>query len=338
MNFNFLKRKNILVTGGTGSFGKTFIKEVIRRNVDFETIKVFSRDEAKQHDLRTELNDPRVNFIVGDVRDEGSLMSAMNNVDYVFHAAALKQVPSCEFFPNEAVMTNIMGSYNVAKSAIKNNVKKCIFLSTDKAVYPINSMGATKFLMEKLTSSFFANDSKTQFSVTRYGNVLASRGSILPNLASRIRANQEVFLTHEKMTRYVMTLTESIDLVLYALSNNNKGLYVYLPRSALIKDMISAMFKYLGKKTKVVNIGIRHGEKINESLITIEELAKIEQLSKNFFYVKPDERSLNYEDYFDNGDLKDNYCVQAEPLLSSDNAKTRLNVDQLVKLYEEIGI
>ena len=299
-NSNMFKNKVLLITGGTGSFGNAVLNKFI--NSDIKEIRIFSRDEKKQHDMRVRLNSNKIKFYIGDVRDISSLDVAMSGVDFVFHAAALKQVPSCEFFPIEAVKTNILGTENVLTSAIKYKIKKVVCLSTDKAVYPINSMGMTKGVMEKvaIAKSRIAND--TIITITRYGNVLASRGSVVPHFIDQIKSNTNITVTDPNMTRFIMTLDEAVDLVMFAFENGNAGdIFVQKAPSStigLLAEVISEIFNY---KLKIEIIGTRHGEKLYESLLTREEFVTSEDLG-SYYRIKADNRDLNYGKYFELGD------------------------------------
>ena len=299
------KNKIILIVGGTGSFGKALTTKVLGKNYEIKEIRIFSRDEKKQEDMRKNFNNFKLTFYLGDVRDKESLNYAMKNVDYVFHAAALKQVPSCEFYPMEAVKTNISGTNNVLDSAIENKVKKIICLSTDKAVYPINAMGISKALMEKLAISKTLNkDHKTVICITRYGNVLGSRNSIIPVLLDRIDKNLPILLTSEHMTRFLMTMEDAIDLVMYAFINGKNGeIYIKKCPSAKITELINSVLSLKQiKKYKIKKIGVRPGEKIDETLITVEELSRT--IDKKFFFIiKPDIKDLNYKHYYVTGNI-----------------------------------
>jgi len=300
------KNKIILIVGGTGSFGKALANKMLSKKYQIREIRIFSRDEKKQEDMRINFNNAKLKFYIGDVRDKESLNYAIKNVDYVFHAAALKQVPSCEFYPMEAVKTNILGTNNILDSAIQNKVKKIICLSTDKAVYPINAMGISKALMEKLAISKTLNkDHKTVICITRYGNVLGSRNSIIPVILDKIKKKLPILLTSEKMTRFLMTMDDAIDLVMYAFTNGKSGeIYIKKCQSAKITELINSVLSLKKiKKYEVRKIGIRPGEKIDETLITVEELSRSIN-KKNFFIIKPDITSLNYKRYYVTGNIK----------------------------------
>lgn len=298
------KNKTILITGGTGSFGNAVLKKLI--NTDFKEIRIFSRDEKKQHDMRVIYNNPKVKFYIGDVRNIESLNMAMLGVDYVFQAAALKQVPSCEFFPMEATLTNVIGTDNVIKSAILNNVKKVICLSTDKAAYPINAMGISKALMEKVAIASSRNISKnsTVICVTRYGNVMASRGSVIPFFIEQIKSGNPITVTNPKMTRFLMSLTEAVELVMYAFKNGNQGdLFVQKSPASTIQDLAIALKEIFKASNPIKIIGTRHGEKIYETLCTREEMSKCEEID-NFYRVPADNRDLNYGKFFEEGKVE----------------------------------
>ena len=294
------KNKSILITGGTGSFGNALIKRLLKTPID--QIKIFSRDEKKQHDMRLLYNDDRIKFFIGNVKDISSLNYAMKGVDYVFHAAALKQVPSCEFFPIEAVKTNILGTHNCIISATNNFVKKIVCLSTDKAAYPINAMGVSKSMMEKVAIAESRNsDSKTTICVTRYGNVLASRGSVIPLFINQIKSNKPVTITSPNMTRFIMNLDEAVELVLYAFKNGNQGdIFVQKSPATTVKTLYLAIKKMLNVKSEFKIIGFRHGEKAYETLCTVEEMTKAID-EKNCFRIPCDARNLNYSKYFEEG-------------------------------------
>jgi UDP-N-acetylglucosamine 4,6-dehydratase len=294
-NKEILKNKIIVVTGGTGSFGKTLVKQLL--DTDIKKIRIFSRDENKQDEMRNELSNKNLEFYIGDIREKGALDVCFTDADFVFHAAALKQVPSCEYFPYEAVKTNIIGSQNVLDSSIKNKIKNVVMLSTDKAVMPINAMGISKSMMEKLTFTYGFNQNshiKTVFNVTRYGNVMGSRGSVIPIFISKMINNQEINVTDLRMTRFMMSLEESVNLVLFALKNGNQGeLFVQKAPSASIEVLIAALEKIFNVKSKIKIIGFRHGEKMHETLLSADEAMRSEDMG-DYFRVKPDNRDLNY--------------------------------------------
>ena len=296
------KNKILLITGGTGSFGNAVLNRFL--NTDIDEIRIFSRDEKKQHDMRVSLNSNKVKFYIGDVRDIRSLNFAMSNVDYIFHAAALKQVPSCEFFPIEAVKTNVLGTENVLESAIKNKVKKVICLSTDKAVYPINSMGMTKGVMEKVAIAKSRLSSETIITITRYGNVLASRGSVIPHFIDQIKNNSYITVTDPNMTRFIMTLEEAVDLVLFAFTHGESGdIFVQKAPASTIGSLANVILKIFNSQLGIKIIGTRHGEKLYESLLTREEFANAEDMGTHY-RIKADNRDLNYGKYFEIGDSK----------------------------------
>ncbi len=299
------KDKVLLITGGTGSFGNAVLKRFL--NSDVKEIRIFSRDEKKQDDMRHELKNSKVKFYIGDVRDKRSIDGAMEGVDFVFHAAALKQVPSCEFFPLQAVKTNILGTENVLDSAISHKVKKIVVLSTDKACYPINAMGMSKALMEKVAIAkgrALNNSNSTTICCTRYGHVMASRGSVIPLFIDQIKANTDLTITDGAMTRFMMTLEDAVDLVLFAWKNGRNGdLFVQKAPAATIETLAQALLELYKSKLKVLTIGTRHGEKLYETLVTREEMAKAEDMD-NYFRIPCDSRDLNYDKYFVVGEEK----------------------------------
>ena len=296
------KNKCVLITGGTGSFGHSFLKRVLK--LDFSEIRIFSRDEKKQDDLRKELNNLKVKFYIGDVRDKESLHNATAGVDMIFHAAALKQVPSCEFYPTEAVKTNILGTQNLLDSAIYNEVAKVVCLSTDKAVYPINAMGLSKAMMEKIlvAKTRNLNASNTIGCCTRYGNVMASRNSVIPLFVSQILSNKPITVTDPNMTRFMMSLEESVDLVLYALNHGENGEIIVQKAPAVTLDILVEAIKEIFDKPNhpIQIIGTRHGEKLYETLLSREEMANVKEYGE-YYKVKPDNRDLNYNTYVENG-------------------------------------
>jgi len=294
------KNKTLLITGGTGSFGNAVLKKFL--NTDhFSEIRVFSRDEKKQDDMRNSYKNPKLKFHIGDVRDYSSIERAMGGVDYVFHAAALKQVPSCEFFPLEATKTNVFGTQNTIDAAAANNVKKIICLSTDKAAYPINAMGISKALMEKVAIAASRNHKDTTICLTRYGNVMASRGSVIPLFLNQIEKNQELTITNPEMTRFLMSLDDAVDLVLFAFENGNPGdLFVNKAPSGTIGDLAQALKEIFNANNSVKIIGTRHGEKLFETLCTREEMVKSEDVGE-FYRIPADNRDLNYDKYFIEG-------------------------------------
>ena len=320
--------KTLLITGGTGSFGNAVLKRFI--NEDFKEIRIFSRDEKKQDDMRHQLKNPKVNFIIGDVRDFESINGAMRGVDYVFSAAALKQVPSCEFYPMQAVRTNIIGSENVLEAAVRNKVSRVVVLSTDKAAYPINTMGMTKAIMEKLAISKSRDHRVKEYGgvicATRYGNVMCSRGSIIPLFIDQIKAGLPMTITVPEMTRYMMSLDQAVDLVLFAFRNAQPGdLFVQKAPAATIETLAQAIKELFHADNEINIIGARHGEKMYETLCTSEEMSKAEDLG-NFYRVPADIRDLNYSLYADK--FGHRFDV---PDYNSDNAKM-MNVEEMKQL------
>jgi UDP-glucose 4-epimerase len=292
----------VTITGGTGSFGQTMAKSLLAENV--REIRIFSRDETKQELMRNLMRDERLRFFIGDVRDSDSVSSAIRGSNYVFHAAALKQVPSCEFFPMQAVATNVTGSSNVIEASVRNEVESVVCLSTDKAVYPINAMGMSKAMMEKVAQSFARSqeNSGTRISITRYGNVMMSRGSVIPLFLEQIKSGESVTVTNTEMTRFLMSLDESVDLVKYAFAEGNSGdLFVRKAPASTVATLISALSTLTGKKAiEVKDIGIRHGEKQHESLVSSEEMTKAVDCG-DYFRIPLDTRSLDYQIYFNKG-------------------------------------
>ena len=320
----------LLITGGTGSFGEAVLEKISNQKIKkYSEIRVFSRDEKKQFDMRKKFSNQNIKFYLGDVRDQTSLNNALKGVNHVFHAAALKQVPSCEFYPEEAINTNIMGARNLIQASVKNNVKKVVFLSTDKAVYPINSMGLTKALMEKLVvANHLIKNDQTILCVTRYGNVMGSRGSVIPTFSEQIKKNIPLTITNKNMTRFMMTMDEAIYLVLYALNKGKNGeILVKKTDSASIEKLINVLKKYYNKpKVKIKNIGIRHGEKMHETLLTAEEMSvAIEK--KNFFIIPANNRDINYDKFFKQGNKK-NISID----YNSKNAKQLSDKELLSKI------
>jgi UDP-N-acetylglucosamine 4,6-dehydratase len=324
------KDKVLLITGGTGSFGNAVLKRFL--NTRIKEIRIFSRDEKKQHDMRIELQNTKVKFYIGDVRDYDSLFSALAGVDYVFHAAALKQVPSCEFYPIEAVRTNILGTENVLNAAINQNVKKVICLSTDKAVYPINSMGISKAMMEKVMVAKSRTSGKTVLVGTRYGNVMASRGSVIPLFEEQIKSNQSITVTDPEMTRFMMTLDDAVELVLYAFEHGNSGdIFVQKSPASTIGELANAMVKIYNSKVDINVIGSRHAEKLYETLLAREEVQVAEDLG-DYYRVAADNRDLNYSKYFTEGSGS---VVNIEDY-NSHNTR-RLSEEELIQLLKSIG-
>jgi len=294
--------KTLLITGGTGSFGNAVLNRFL--HTDIKEIRIFSRDEKKQDDMRHRLNNPKVKFYIGDVRSKRSVDNAMRGVDFIFHAAALKQVPSCEFFPIEAVNTNVLGTANVLDSAVEHEVKRMIVLSTDKAAYPINAMGISKAMMEKVAiakARSLGDDSKTTICCTRYGNVMASRGSVIPLFVDQLAAGKDLTVTDPNMTRFMMTLDDAVDLVIYAFQHGHNGdLFVQKAPAATIETLGKAIISLYKSDSRVRVIGTRHGEKLYETLVTREEMAKSLDMG-NYFRIPADNRDLNYDKYFVEG-------------------------------------
>ena len=298
-----MSAKKLMITGGTGSFGNAVLKRYLEEE-SFSEIRIFSRDEKKQDDMRHQLQTTKLKFFIGDVRDEDSLKFAMEGVDYIFHAAALKQVPSCEFYPLEAVKTNVIGTENVLKAAIECNVKKVICLSTDKAAYPINAMGISKAMMEKVATAKSRVNNSTTIITTRYGNVMASRGSVIPLFINQIKSGLPLTITNPDMTRYMMTLGQAVDLVLFAFENGRPGdLFVQKAPAATIGQLAEVMLDLFNASNEIKIIGTRHGEKLYETLLTQEERVRSSDLG-DYYRVSPDDRDLNYDKYFSKGDEK----------------------------------
>ena len=298
-----LNNKILLITGGTGSFGNAVLNRFLHTD-HFKEIRIFSRDEKKQHDMRVALNNPKLKFYIGDVRDYASVEYAMRGVDYVFHAAALKQVPSCEFFPLEATKTNVFGTQNVIEAAVANKVTKVICLSTDKAAYPINAMGISKALMEKVAIAASRNitNNVTTICLTRYGNVMASRGSVIPLFLQQIQDGEDITITDPAMTRFLMSLDEAVDLVLFAFEHGKQGdLFVNKAPAGTIGDLAQALKELCNANTKIKVIGTRHGEKLYETLCTREEMLKSVDMGE-FYCIPADNRDLNYAQYFSEGE------------------------------------
>lgn len=324
--------KTILITGGTGSFGNAVLKRFL--NTEIKEIRIFSRDEKKQDDMRQFYKNDKIKYYIGDVRNKRSVDYAMSGVDYIFHAAALKQVPSCEFFPMEAVYTNIIGCENVIDSAIQHGVKKVIVLSTDKAVYPINAMGLTKALSEKVmvSKSHNVNANGIILCGTRYGNVMASRGSVIPLFVDQIKSGKPITITEPKMTRYMMTLEDAVDLVLFAYKNANPGdIFVQKSPATTIEILAKALLDLYNSKSDIRVIGIRHGEKIYETLVNREEMVKAEDL-KNYYRIPADTRDLNYSKFFTEGESK---ILQTEEYTSHNTHQ--LNFEETKKLLLKLS-
>ena len=296
-----IKNKVLLITGGTGSFGNAVLGRFL--NTDhFSEIRIFSRDEKKQDDMRNQLKNNKLKFFIGDVRDYSSLEPATRGVDYIFHAAALKQVPSCEFFPMQAVKTNVEGTQNLIRAASFNKVQKVICLSTDKAAYPINAMGISKAMMEKVAIAESRNLKDTTVCLTRYGNVMASRGSVIPLFINQIKNGDPITITDPNMTRFLMSLSEAVDLVLFAFENGNQGdLFVNKAPASTINDLALAIKELTNSESEIKIIGTRHGEKLYETLCTREEMVKAEDMG-DFYRVPADNRDLNYSNYFSKGE------------------------------------
>lgn len=322
-----LKNKVLMITGGTGSFGYSVLKRFLSTEV--KEIRIFSRDENKQERMRIAHNNPRLKFFIGDVRDYDSIYHAMMDVDYVFHAAALKQVPSCEFYPLEAVRTNVMGSENVMNAAIARGVKRVVMLSTDKAVYPINAMGISKAMMEKfmMAKARMLKDNKTVVCGTRYGNVMGSRGSVIPLFVEQLKRDKPLTITDPNMTRFLMSLEDSVDLVLHAFEHGRQGdIFVQKSPSSSVGDLATALKELFGKDNKINIIGTRHGEKLYESLVSREEMVKAEDMG-SYFRIPADNRDLNYAQFFTEGEEKISYQKD----YTSHNTN-RLNITQLKAL------
>ena len=321
------KDKVLMITGGTGSFGNTVLNRFLSTEV--REIRIFSRDEKKQEEMRIALNNPKLKFYIGDVRDYDSIYQSMKGVDYVFHAAALKQVPSCEFYPLEAVRTNVLGSDNVMKAAIARGVARVVMLSTDKAVYPINAMGISKAMMEKLmiAKARTQREDETVLCATRYGNVMASRGSVIPLFVSQLKEGKPLTVTDPNMTRFLMSLDDSVELVLYAFEHGEQGdIFVQKAPASTVADLAQALQELFKKDNPVRVIGTRHGEKLYESLISREEMAKAQDMG-SYFRIPADNRDLNYAQYFSEGEEK----ISHQEDYTSHNTE-RLNVGQVKAL------
>jgi len=321
------KDKVLMITGGTGSFGKQVLTRFL--STDVREIRIFSRDEKKQEAMRLRLNNKKLKFYIGDVRDYDSIYSAMKGVNYVFHAAALKQVPSCEFYPSEAVKTNILGTENMMSAAVANGVEKVVVLSTDKAVYPINAMGLSKALMEKymVAKARMLSESETQLCATRYGNVMASRGSVIPLFVTQLKADKPVTVTDPNMTRFLMSLDDSVDLVIHAFNYSKQGdIFVQKAPASTLADLVQALKEIFNKDNTVNIVGTRHGEKLFESLVSREEMAKVEEMD-NYYRIPTDDRDLNYNMYFSEGEER----ISTLDDYTSHNTE-RLNVEQVKAL------
>ncbi len=327
-----IQNKTLLITGGTGSFGNAVLQRFLNTS-HFDKIRIFSRDEKKQDDMRNDLSNDKLEFHIGDVRDYRSVEKAMQGVDYVFHAAALKQVPSCEFFPLEAVKTNVFGTQNVIDAAEAQKVKKVICLSTDKAAYPINAMGISKALMEKVAIAASRNIKDTTVCLTRYGNVMASRGSVIPLFLKQIQEDKAITITDPNMTRFLMSLDEAVDLVLFAFEYGNPGdLFVNKAPAGTISDLAQALKEIVNANNEIQIIGTRHGEKLYETLCTREEMLKAEDMG-GFFRIPSDNRDLNYAQYFSEG-IKD---VSLNEDYHSHNAE-RLGVESIKELLLKLPL
>jgi UDP-N-acetylglucosamine 4,6-dehydratase/5-epimerase len=319
--------KVLMITGGTGSFGNTVLKRFL--STDVREIRIFSRDEKKQEEMRIALNNPKLKFYIGDVRNYDSVHHAMKGVDYVFHAAALKQVPSCEFYPLEAVRTNVLGSENVMEAAVARGVSRVVMLSTDKAVYPINAMGISKAMMEKfmVAKARMQNEGETVLCATRYGNVMASRGSVIPLFVSQLKEGKPLTVTDPNMTRFLMSLEDSVDLVLYAFEHGQQGdIFVQKAPASTVADLAQALKELFNKDTQIREIGTRHGEKLYESLISREEMAKAQDM-RGYYRIPADNRDLNYAQFFSEGEEK----ISHQDDYTSHNTE-RLNVEQVKTL------
>ena len=324
------KNKTLLITGGTGSFGNAVLQRFL--DSDLAQIRIFSRDEKKQDDMRLALKNDKVKFYIGDVRDYRAVSDVMRGVDYVFHAAALKQVPSCEFYPMEAVQTNILGAENVIRAALANEVKKCVVLSTDKAVYPINAMGISKAMMEKVMVAHarLADASKTVLCATRYGNVMGSRGSVIPLFMEQLRSGKPLTITDPKMTRFLMSLEESVELVLYAFKNAQPGdIFVQKAPAATIENLAKALAQLFKSPSEPKIIGTRHGEKLYETLVSREEMARAQEID-GYYRIPADGRDLNYAQYYSQGEI----AVSQIEDYTSHNTQL-LNVEQVKVLLQK---
>jgi len=324
------KGKTLLITGGTGSFGNAVLRRFLES--DLQEIRIFSRDEKKQDDMRRKYRSDRLKFYIGDVRDFQSVLNAVRGVDFIYHAAALKQVPSCEFYPLEAVKTNVLGTENVLEAAVQVGVKRVICLSTDKAVYPINAMGISKAMMEKVIVAKSRSSNNTVICATRYGNVMASRGSVIPLFTNQIRTGQSITITDPSMTRFMMTLDDAVDLVLFAFENGQPGeIFVQKAPAATIETLAKALTGLLGKPDHQIDvIGTRHGEKLFEALLSREEMVAAEDLG-NYYRVRPDLRDLNYGKYFEQGEIE-----LSEAIEYTSHNTTRLDVTSMQALLMKL--
>lgn len=327
---DFFAGRTLLLTGGTGSFGNAVLRRFL--NSSLAEIRIFSRDEKKQDDMRKAFDDPKLKFYIGDVRDFGSVVNAVRGVDFIFHAAALKQVPSCEFHPLEAAKTNVFGTDNVLEAAISSGVKRVICLSTDKAVYPINAMGISKALMEKVVVAKSRSSERTIICATRYGNVMASRGSVIPLFAEQITSGRPITITDPNMTRFMMTLEDAVELVMFAFQNGQPGdIFVQKAPAATIATLAHAMCRMIGKPDHQIHeIGTRHGEKLYEALLSREEMAAAQDLG-DYFCVPPDLRDLNYSKFVDQGETR----ISITEDYNSHNT-TRLDIDGMIALLNKL--
>ncbi|RVC95867.1 MAG: NAD-dependent epimerase/dehydratase family protein [Mesorhizobium sp.] len=325
--------KTLLITGGTGSFGNAVLSRFLAS--DFAEIRIFSRDEKKQEDMRLALRDDRLKFYIGDVRDYHAVDDAVRGADYIFHAAALKQVPSCEFYPMEAIKTNVLGAENVLRAAVTHGVQRCVVLSTDKAVYPVNAMGMSKALMEKvmIAKSRLSESVRTVVCATRYGNVMASRGSVIPLFLDQLMRGEPLTVTDPNMTRFLMSLSESVDLVLYAFEHARSGdIFVQKAPASTVGILANAMRELLGRDNAIKIIGTRHGEKLFESLVSREEMVRAEDLG-NYYRIPADSRDLNYDKYFVEGEQE----VSRLEDYTSHNTN-RLGIEQVKELLSRLDI
>lgn len=324
------KNKTLMITGGTGSFGKAVLSRFLHSDV--REIRIFSRDEKKQDDMRKRFNSPKLKFYIGDVRDFHSVVNVVRGIDYIFHAAALKQVPSCEFHPLEAVKTNILGTENVLEAAVQSDVSRVVVLSTDKAVYPINAMGISKAMMEKIAVAKARGATTTTINVTRYGNVMASRGSVIPLFINQIKSDLPITITDPNMTRFMMTLDDAVDLVLYAFKHGGQGeIFVQKAPAATIQVLVKALTQLMGKSQHKINIiGTRHGEKLFEALMSREEVVKADDLG-GYYRVAPDNRDLNYTKFVERGEVN----ISTSEDYNSHNT-TRLDVDAMKELLMKL--
>jgi len=323
--------KVLMITGGTGSFGNAVLKRFL--STDVREIRIFSRDEKKQEEMRKALNNDKLKFYIGDIRNHDSIQQAMKGVNYVFHAAALKQVPSCEFYPMEAVRTNVLGAENVMNAAITQGVERLVVLSTDKAVYPINAMGVSKAMMEKLmvAKARMQNQGETLLCATRYGNVMASRGSVIPLFVSQIKEGKALTLTDPTMTRFLMSLDDSVDLVLHAFEHGQQGdIFVQKAPASNVADLATALLQMFGVSTTPRIIGTRHGEKLFETLVSREEMARVEDMG-DYYRIPADNRDLNYAKYFSDGEEKISHLKD----YTSHNTQ-QLDVEQVKSLLKKL--